>query len=124
MKNPFNDVKQFLTKTQQPMQLKPQWPQDIPMRMALIIEEHKELIDARFNKDFPEWADAIIDLLYVTIGAGIAAGINLEPLWDEVHHANMQKFPGTKRQDGKQLKPEGWSPPNITAELTKQGWKP
>lgn len=28
-----------------------------------------------------------------------------------------------KRADGKHMKPEGWTPPDVAGELVKQGWK-
>jgi predicted HAD superfamily Cof-like phosphohydrolase len=62
--------------------------------------------------------DAVLDLLVVVIGAGIAMGTELEPGWQEVHRSNMEKFKGgRKRADGKWLKPERWQPPNLTAIL-------
>jgi predicted HAD superfamily Cof-like phosphohydrolase len=40
-------------------------------------------------------------------------GIDLRPYFREVHRTNMWKLKGPKREDGKQLKPEGWKPPRI-----------
>ena len=65
-------------------------------------------------------ADGCIDLLYVTIGLLIGYGIDFRPLWKAVHKANMAKDGGKKRQDGKQLKPEGWVEPDITGLLEQQ----
>lgn len=43
-------------------------------------------------------------------------------LWDEVHAANMRKVGGPKCPDtGKQLKPEGWTKPDIEGVLRKHG---
>lgn len=42
-------------------------------------------------------------------------GVDLKPFFKEVHRTNMNKLQGPKREDGKQLKPEGWKPPRIGA---------
>jgi predicted HAD superfamily Cof-like phosphohydrolase len=36
-------------------------------------------------------------------------------VWKEVHRSNMAKLEGgvRKREDGKILKPEGWTPPDV-----------
>jgi predicted HAD superfamily Cof-like phosphohydrolase len=39
--------------------------------------------------------------------------IDMRPFFREVHRTNMWKLKGPKREDGKQLKPEGWKPPRI-----------
>jgi len=85
----------------------------------LITEELKEL-DAATTPE--EHLDAIIDLLYVTIGAGNALGYDLQGAWDAVHTANMAKAgPDGKaifREDGKVLKPSDWVPPVLTKFYT------
>lgn len=73
-------------------------------------------------RDFPKSADALIDLLYVTIGTLSAMGINMWPLWAEVQRANMAKTGGPV-VNGKQMKPDGWTPPDIEALLRAQGWE-
>lgn len=45
----------------------------------------------------------------------LALGVDLRPFFLEVHRTNMHKLTGPKREDGKQLKPEGWKPPRIRA---------
>lgn len=42
-------------------------------------------------------------------------GIDMRPFFLEVHRTNMWKLKGPKREDGKQLKPEGWKPPRLEA---------
>ena len=49
------------------------------------------------------------------LGYGMANG-KFELIWHEVHKTNMAKALGPK-VNGKQLKPEGWQPPNIKAIL-------
>lgn len=82
------------------------------LRHDLIEEEATEFYDACIQQDPLGAIDALCDLLYVTYGAAVAMGVDLEPFWNEVQRANMEKCSGPKREDGKQLKPEGWRPPN------------
>lgn len=81
---------------------------------------------ARFQKTYHEfhlldYIDGLCDLTYVTMGGAISAGINLERHFEEVHQANMRKLTGPKREDGKQLKPEGWQPPDHERILSLYG---
>lgn len=73
-------------------------------------------------------ADALADLDYVIEGMRLELGINGKPVADEVHRSNMSKLgPDGKpvvREDGKVIKPETYSPPDIEGELKKQGWTP
>jgi len=91
----------------------------------LMAEEMGELIEADSRVDIVEQADALIDILVVTIGAGLSLGLPMDMLWNEVMRSNLAKIDpetGTvhKRSDGKVLKPEGWQPPNIAAILKEQ----
>jgi predicted HAD superfamily Cof-like phosphohydrolase len=45
--------------------------------------------------------------------------VDLAPHFEEVHRANMTKLAGPKREDGKQLKPEGWQPPDHDTLIIK-----
>lgn len=67
-----------------------------------------------------EVADGIADLIYVALGAAVSFGINVAPIFDEVHRTNMAKDGGATRGDGKILKPEGWEPPRILGILANQ----
>lgn len=67
----------------------------------------------RYDEYHPlDYIDGLCDLTYVVMGGAVNAGINLQPHFDEVHAANMRKLAGPKREDGKQLKPEGWVGPD------------
>lgn len=61
------------------------------------------------------YPDGCIDLIYVAVGLLHAMGFNPRPLWDEVHRSNIDKFRDgiRRREDGKILKPEGWTRPNL-----------
>jgi predicted HAD superfamily Cof-like phosphohydrolase len=94
---------------------------DVKFRLSLIEEETKEVLDAANSGDFLDAIDGICDLLYVTLGAAVAWGIDIEPFFDEVHESNMRKIDGPKDPEtGKLLKPEGWVPPNLKDILDYQ----
>lgn len=83
---------------------------------------HREV--ASFHKsfaepDFLEVIDGLCDLIYVIAGTGVTAGVDLDPHFTEVHKCNMMKLLGPKRADGKQLKPEGWQPPDHARVLAE-----
>lgn len=73
--------------------------------------------------DLPKFVDALADLDYVIEGSRLEFGVDGVPIACEVHRANMAKFGGTMREDGKYLKPIGWAPPDIEGVLKMQGWK-
>lgn len=91
--------------------------------MALIIEEYKELMVAFGNRDMIEIADACADLKWVIEGLEHTLGIPQQEVWDEVARSNLSKISASgkveKREDGKVLKPEGWTPPDIKSILKK-----
>lgn len=64
-----------------------------------------------------EVADALADIDYVVQGAALTFGIPHDAVFDEVHRSNMAKVGGPVRADGKKLKPEGWTPPDIAGVL-------
>lgn len=97
-------------------------PTDARLALSLIDEERRELELAWLQDDLPELADAIVDSIYVLLGLACRLGIEIEPLWAEVHRANMRKVGGPKDSNGKQTKPAGWQPPRIAELLREQGW--
>lgn len=94
---------------------------EVQLRVELVAEEIEELSQAITNGDIVETADAIVDSIYVLIGMARVFGIDIRPIWQEVHRSNMKKDGGPTRQDGKILKPEGWEPPRIAEALAEQG---
>lgn len=92
------------------------------LRLSLIQEEFSELVRGISSNNLPDIADALADLLYVTYGTAVSYGIDIEPIFEEVHETNMAKLGGGHRSDGKILKPEGWCPPNTYPLLIEQGW--
>jgi predicted HAD superfamily Cof-like phosphohydrolase len=86
----------------------------------LIREEFDELCE---SDNIVDDLDALIDILVVTIGAIHSLGANGEAAWNEVMRTNFAKIdPETgkvrKREDGKVLKPDGWTPPNLAPFTT------
>ncbi|MBU0637959.1 MAG: nucleotide pyrophosphohydrolase [Planctomycetes bacterium] len=91
-------------------------------RARLIVSEAAEFLEAADQDDFVEMVDALADILVVTYGAAIELGVNLEPVFAEVHRSNMSKN-GGKDAGGKILKGPGFSPPDILRELRAQGYE-
>jgi predicted HAD superfamily Cof-like phosphohydrolase len=90
----------------------------------LIEEEFKELGVAIEQTDRVETLDALIDILVVTIGALHSMGADVEGAWKEVIGTNFAKIDSEtgkvrKREDGKVLKPVGWTPPNLEPYVKK-----
>jgi predicted HAD superfamily Cof-like phosphohydrolase len=90
------------------------------LRVRLIQEEADEFAQAVAEGDLAEMVDALCDLLYVTYGAAVDLGVDLQPFFAAVHRSNMAKVGGRRREDGKWLKPEGWTPPDIAGMLARR----
>ena len=89
----------------------------VELRRRLISEEVAELEEALAAGDVVEVADALADILYVVYGAAAAFGIDIRPIFAEVHRSNMAKVGGPTRADGKVLKPAGWLAPRVVELL-------
>lgn len=90
------------------------------LRLDLMAEELDEIREAVCRDDLPGIADGLADLMYVTLGTAVTYGIDLRPVWDMVHAANMAKEGGATRADGKILKPAGWTAPDVAGEIERQ----
>lgn len=90
------------------------------LRQTLLQEEYTELQAAVNAGDLVAIAQEAADLLYVTYGLCLTYGIDLNPVFAEVHRANLAKTTGPRRADGKQLKPADWQPPDVTSVLAQQ----
>lgn len=90
------------------------------MRCNLIEEELDELKRAFMDGSLIQVADALADILYVTYGAAVSCGIDIEPVFKEVHRSNMSKVGGHKREDGKWIKPDTYSPADLMPIIEKQ----
>lgn len=60
-------------------------------RAMLIREELGEYELAQAQGDLTQVADALADLIYVVLGTAVFHGIDLQPIFDEVHRSNMTK---------------------------------
>ena len=116
MTNPFRDQEKFMRACDQSVDHFNE--QQYSMYVKLIDEEHQELLEATLSDDRVEQLDALIDMLVVTIGAIHSFGADAEGAWKEVMSTNFTKIDKLtgkvrKREDGKVLKPIGWTPPNL-----------
>ena len=93
----------------------------VDLQSNLVKEEIQETFDAILEKDLPKIADGIIDSIVVLLGLAVVYGIDVGPIWEEVHKANMSKVDGPVREDGKRLKPSEWKPPDVEKILKEQG---
>ncbi len=114
-------VREFHRTFDIPIEAKPILPsQDrFELRKNLIQEEFNEFIEAYGKGDLVEVADALADLQYVLDGTVLEFGLQYrsEEIFNEVHRSNMTKVwpDGTikMREDGKILKPDTYTPPEI-----------
>lgn len=133
MTNPFRDQEKFMRACDQSTDTENY--DQFKMYLSLIKEEYNELlvaqgIDLKTSEqvspaDPVEVLDALIDILVVTIGAIHSMGADAEGAWKEVMRTNFAKIDKDtgkvrKREDGKVLKPVGWTPPELNNYLHKE----
>src|SRR5438309_2348185 len=104
------------------------------LRVRLITEEYKELmkslgviVDVVVNQEtkkvsLVDLADAMGDTDYVVKGTAVSYGIDMEPIFVEIHRSNMSKGDPEPimRADGKILKAKNFQPPNLGPILEAQ----
>lgn len=90
------------------------------LRITLIQEEFDELKEALAAENLPSIAKEMADLLYVVYGTAVTYGIDMDPVFREVHRSNMSKVGGYKREDGKWVKPATYSPARIGPIVAEQ----
>ncbi len=116
MTNPFRDQEKFMRACDQTVG-EPNQAQ-YKLYLDLMEEEWKELKAALLMEDPVEQLDALLDFIVVTTGAIHSAGFDGEGGWKEVMRTNFAKIDKEtgkvrKREDGKVLKPVGWTPPDL-----------
>ena len=120
MTNPFKDQEKFMRACDQTVgRVNNEINEDqYDLYLDLIKEEVAELQVAVDTCDPVEQLDALIDILVVTIGAIHSGGFDAEGAWKEVMRTNFAKIDHKtgkvrKREDGKVLKPVGWTAPEL-----------
>jgi predicted HAD superfamily Cof-like phosphohydrolase len=106
----FNDVKTFIEACDQEKNV-----DNVNLYAKLIAEEYDEW---NIAPNETETLDACMDMIWVILGYCYMKGYNVDGAWNEVARSNLAKInPETgkviKREDGKVLKPEGWTPPSL-----------
>lgn len=95
----------------------------VSLRMGLIQEEFKELMDELLDVfncsgDITKVAKEMADVLYVVAGTADLMEIPLTRVFEEVHASNMSKVPADgkvlRRADGKILKPATYREPDLS----------
>jgi len=121
--NPFRDQEKFMKACDQSVD---NFNEDqFNLYVSLIDEEVRELYDAITAHNKVETLDALVDILVVTIGALHSMGADADGAWKEVMRTNFAKIDKEtgkvrKREDGKVLKPIGWTPPELEPFVTKK----
>lgn len=96
----------------------------IDLRCDLIEEEATEATDAIAERDYFAVAKELADLVYVTYGAALRFGIDLDAALREVHRSNMTKVDDNGqpqfREDGKVLKGPNYRPADMLAALSSR----
>lgn len=106
----FGDVRTFIKACEQE-----RTSENAFLYRDLIKEESEEFWHA---KTMTDELDACMDMIWVILGYCYMRGYNVPMAWNEVARSNLSKInPETgkviKREDGKVLKPQGWTPPQL-----------
>lgn len=98
------------------------------LRFKLLQEENEEYLDACFDGNLVEIADALGDQLYIVLGTIVTHGLQhvIEEVFQRIHESNMSKLVEGKplinginvfddtRPIGKIIKPDTYIPVNLT----------
>lgn len=90
--------------------LDPNYFSDGVKRFEVVFEKKRDV-------DLVEVADGAADINVVNLGMLIAFGIKDHALFKAVNAANLDKKRGHRREDGKWVKPDDWTPPDISGIL-------
>jgi phosphoribosyl-ATP pyrophosphohydrolase len=127
----YGDVRAFLHRFALPLSDMPRFLEDdyFLLKTRHLLEEVIELLQCHQRRDMEGTADALVDLVYFALGIAASMGLPWQPLWDEVHRANMEKrralADGSDSRRGHPVdvvKPEGWRAPDHAAALRAAGW--
>ncbi|MDA0648838.1 MAG: nucleoside triphosphate pyrophosphohydrolase family protein [archaeon] len=97
----------------------------IELRIKLLREEVEEYAEAARAGDLVEVLDALADIGYILAGTILNHGMQniYDDAFDEVHRSNMAKLVDGKvlrREDGKVMKPQGWTAPQLAQFVSKE----
>ena len=117
MSSMYDDVKKFHEKFELKQRETGHLPDHklINLRLSFLIEELHELTAALAENDLEQATDALVDLVYVTLGTAYLLNLPFDGAWDSVHAANMQKVRVPGEIGGVKLnikKPPGWKHPD------------
>ena len=107
-------VKEFHIASKHPISDRPTLlhKERLMQRIKWMLKEIDELKEA---DNVYEQADAIIDLIYFSLGTLVEMGLPPKELFRIVHQSNMKKIMPSNEvltsNDGKILKPDGWIDP-------------
>ena len=108
-----------------------QWPSlisnaDYNLRHSLMKEENDEYLEACYEKDLVEIADALGDQLYILCGTILKHGMQhiIEDVFNEIQASNMSKLNADGkpilRHDNKILKGPNYFKPNLESIVNKK----
>lgn len=118
----LKDVEEFQKKfglTHRPNERRQLSAEEFNFACKAIMEELAEFCKAWTEKNFENQTDALVDLVYFTLGRAIIAGMPFDQAWNRVHHANMQKQRAMTPEESKRgstldvIKPDGWEEPRF-----------
>jgi predicted HAD superfamily Cof-like phosphohydrolase len=91
-------------------------PQRAQFYAGTVREELAEFLAATEDGSVSDAADAVVDLIYFSLGRLYEMGVPAEVVFGDVHRANMEKVRGMKKREVRDeddaVKPEGWEPPD------------
>ena len=83
-------------------------------RIKHMTEELNEYIKAQKEGNREQQLDALVDLVYVTLGTAYYENFDFDGAFKHIHSCNMKKIQkATKRSKWDVVKPEGWQPQNF-----------
>ena len=115
----YNDVVKFIEACEQERNKK-----NVELYQKLIREEFDEFVRDYFAGDEVGQLDGCMDMIWVILGYCYMKGYDVDGAWAEVARSNLSKIDPvtgkvTKRKDGKVMKPEGWTPPELKPFVKK-----
>lgn len=120
--NLFQAIQEFHEKFELPAaeSPKPLNAELFEFRKGFMHEELEEYCIAFLDEDLEGQLDALVDLVYVALGTAYMQGFDFNEAFRRVHEANMAKVRAKTADESKRgtaydvVKPEGWTPPNLS----------